>query len=85
MKIYVLTAINSDGTDIYNISVYKNFEDAQAEMQRQYWQEWEEIKQDMEEGEEPEGSCCDWYAWLIYNYCEDEMYSWEINETEIKD
>ena len=84
MKVYVLTAVNSDGHDIYNLSVHYNLENAKAEMKRQYLDEVNTYIEDYEE--EPTGELHEdeLYAWLLYNYDED-SYCWEITETEIED
>lgn len=84
MKVYVLTAVNSDGHDIYNLSVHYSLENAKAEMKRQYLDEVKTYIEDYEE--EPVGELHEdeLYAWLLYNYDED-SYNWEITETEIED
>ena len=83
MKVYVLTAVDSDGHDIHNISAYYDLEKAKAEMKRQYLDEVKTYIEDYEE--EPTGELHEdeLYAWLLYNYDED-SYNWEINEIEIE-
>ena len=81
MKIYVLTAVNSDGHDIYNISAYHDLEKAKEEMKRQYLDEMKTYIEDYEE--EPTGELHEDYAWLFYNYDED-SYNWQISEVEVE-
>ena len=84
MKIYVLTAVNSDGHDIYDICAYYDLKKAKAEMKRQYLDEMKTYIEDY--GEEPTGELHEdeLYAWLFYNYDED-SYNWEIKEVEVEE
>ena len=76
-KIFVLTATNSYGADVYSVSVFNTFEEARAEMERQYN---EELANYFDENEEEAADANIWKdcAELYYNGDED-FYHWQIH------
>ena len=82
-EMFALTAVNSDGNDVYSVTIHKTFEKAQAEMERQYKREVKKIAYDNEwEEDEVEGEISEDFAWVLYNG-EDEHYQWQITKVYI--
>ena len=101
MKVYVLTAVNSFGADVYFASTHRTFEGAKEEMMLRFNESFEEYKEEtLNTGIEKEvkadstiylsdgiviAEVFNDSAYLEYSECEDEYYHWKITETTIKD
>ena len=101
MKVYVLTAVNSFGGDVYFASTHRTFEGAKEEMMLRFNESFEEYKEETYNTgikKEVNGDSTIYLsdgiiiaevfedsAYLEYNECEDEYYYWRITETELKD
>lgn len=82
-EMFALTAVNSDGSEVYDVTIHKTFDEAQAEMERQYKKE---VKQVAEDNEWDEGrvqcEISEDFAWVLYNG-EEDHYQWQITKVNI--